>query len=152
MGLKGKLLGQVEISFHGDLYHEILKERPHHLPSMCSAIHEVEGQWGTVGSSGSTVIFKFTHDGKTKTAEDVIEAIDDEKKMVKFRVVGGDVLESYKNFTVTCEVDSNGDDNFVTWTLEYEKLKEEIPEPLSYLEFLFNMTKDMDDHHAKLNP
>ncbi|XP_019160091.1 PREDICTED: kirola-like [Ipomoea nil] len=119
------------------------------MPSMCSTILGVEGQWGTVGS---VIIWKFSHDGKTKIAKEVIEAIDDEKKLVKFRVIGGDLMESHKSFIITCHVDSNGDDNFVTWTIEYEKLKEEIPEPLTYLEFLLNMTKDMDDHHAKLKP
>ncbi|XP_019160136.1 PREDICTED: kirola-like [Ipomoea nil] len=149
MGLKGKVLGQIEISFHGDVFHEIFRERPHHVPSMCSTILGVEGQWGTVGS---VIIWKISHDGKTKTVKDVIEAIDDEKKLVKFRVIGGDLKESYKNFIITCHVDTNGDDNFVTWALEYEKLKEEIPEPLTYLELLLNMTKDMDDHHAKPKP
>nr|GMD26632.1 kirola-like [Ipomoea batatas] len=115
MGLKGKVLGQVEISFHGDVFHEIFRERPHHVPSMCSTILGVEGQWGTVGS---VIIWKISHDGKTKTVEDVIEAIDDEKKLVKFRVIGGDLKESYKSFIITCHVDSNGDDNFVTWALE----------------------------------
>ncbi|XP_019160143.1 PREDICTED: kirola-like [Ipomoea nil] len=146
MGLKGKVVGQVEISFHGDIYHEIFRERPHHLPSMCSAIHSIEGQGGTVGS---TITLIFTHEGKTKMAEDVIEAIDDEKKLVKFRVVKGDILESYKSFSLTCQVHSNDDDHFVTWTLEYEKLSEEIPEPLSYLQTILDITKEMEDHHAK---
>ncbi|XP_019160364.1 PREDICTED: kirola-like [Ipomoea nil] len=149
MGLKGKLIGQVEISFHGDLYHDIIGARPHHLPSMTSGVHAVDGQWGTVGY---TTIFKYTQDGKTEIAEKVIDAIDDEKKMVKYRVTKGDPLKSYKSFILTCQVDSNGDDHFVSWTIDYEKLKEEIPEPLTYLDFLLKMTKEMEDHHAKLKP
>ncbi|XP_019160363.1 PREDICTED: kirola-like [Ipomoea nil] len=151
MGLKGKLLRQIEISFHGDVFHEIYRDRPHHVPSMCPIVVGVEGQWGTVGS---IIIWKFTHDGETKTASEVIESIDDEKKMMKFRVIGGDdVLEYYKSFIITYQVDTNSDGNFVSWSIEYEKLKEEIPEPLTYLELLLNITKDIDNHHAKLlNP
>nr|GMD21910.1 kirola-like [Ipomoea batatas] len=87
--------------------------------------------------------------GKTKMAEDVIEVIDDEKKLVKFRVVKGDILDSYKSFSLTCQVHSNDDDHFVTWTLEYEKLSEEIPEPLSYLQTILDITKEMENYHAK---
>nr|GLL32910.1 kirola-like [Ipomoea trifida] len=149
MGLKGKLLGQIEISFHGDLFHEILRARPHHLPSMSSIVHAVDGQWGT---QGCTTIFKFTQDGKTEIAEHVMDTIDDEKKLLKYRAIKGDVLKSYKSFVITCGVDTNGDDNFVTWTLLYEKLKEEIPEPFTYLDFFFKLTKEMDNHHAKPSP
>ncbi|XP_031122042.1 kirola-like [Ipomoea triloba] len=149
MGLKGKLLGQIEISFHGDLFHEILGARPHHLPSMSSVVHEVDGQWGT---QGCTTIYKYTQGGKTETAETVMDTIDNEKKIVKYRVVKGDILNSYKSFIATCEVETNGDDNFVTWTIVYEKLKEEIPEPLTYIEYFLKLTKELDDHHAKPNP
>nr|GMD26631.1 kirola-like [Ipomoea batatas] len=131
MGLKGKLLGQIEISFHGDLFHEILGDRPHHLPSMSKVMHAVEGQWGT---QGCTTIFKYTQGGKTETSETVMDIIDNEKKIVKYRVVKGDLLKSYKSFIVTAEVETNGYDNFVTWTIVYEKLKEEIPEPLTFME------------------
>nr|GMD24833.1 kirola-like [Ipomoea batatas] len=108
----------------------------------------VEGQWGTVGS---TIIWKFTHGGKIKIWEDVIAAIDDRKKMVKLRVVESDILKSYKKYATTCEVDINRD-NFVSWSIEYEKLKEEIPKPLSNVEFILKVTRDTDNHHAKLKP
>ncbi|XP_019188179.1 PREDICTED: kirola-like [Ipomoea nil] len=149
MGLKGKLVAQVEISFHGDLYYEIFREKPHHLPSMTSLIHAVDGQWGT---QGCTIIFKYTQDGKTEMVEHVMETIDDEKKILKYRAIKGDVLKSYKSFVVICQVDTNDDDNFVTWTMVYEKLKEEIPEPLTYLEYFIKFTKEMDNHHAKPKP
>ncbi|XP_031122573.1 kirola-like [Ipomoea triloba] len=167
MGLKGKLLGQIEISFHGDLFHEILGARPHHLPSMTSVIHEVGGQWGTQGCTTKYKYTQLTKDykkagiqtcdliiicGKTETEEAVMDIIDNEKKIVKYRIVKGDVLKSYKSFIVTCEVETNGDDKFVTWTVVYEKLKEEIPEPLTYMEYFFTVTKDLDNHHAKPNP
>ncbi|XP_019160365.1 PREDICTED: kirola-like [Ipomoea nil] len=149
MGLKGKVLVQVEISFHGDIYHQLFSERPHHIPSMCKGIIGVEGQWGTVGS---IIHWKFSHDGKSKTAEEVIEAIDEKEKLVKFKVIGGEILEDYKSFIIICQVHTNDDNHLVTWTIEYEKLKEEIPEPFSYLEFLLDITKDMEDHHANLKP
>ncbi|XP_031120778.1 kirola-like [Ipomoea triloba] len=149
MGLKGKLLGQIEISINGDLFHEILGARPHHLPSMTSVVLAVDGQWGT---QGCTTIFKYTQGEKTEIGESFMDTIDDEKKMVKYRVVKGDILKSFKSFIITCEVETNGDDNFVTWTVVYEKLKEEIPEPLTFMEYLFTLTKETVDHLAKVNP
>nr|GMC79632.1 kirola-like [Ipomoea batatas]GMD58999.1 kirola-like [Ipomoea batatas] len=149
MGLKGKLLGQIEISIHGDLFHEILAARPHHLPSMTSVVLAVDGQWGT---QGCTTTFKYTQGGKTEIGESFMDTIDDEKKTVKYRVVKGDILKSFKSFIITCEVETNGDGNSVTWTVVYEKLKEEIPEPLAFMEYLFTLTKESVEHLAKLNP
>ncbi|KAK2975711.1 hypothetical protein RJ640_010770 [Escallonia rubra] len=51
------------------------------------------------------------HDGKEKVAKEIIEAIDEEKKSVTFKVIGGDLMELYKTFILTVHVDTKGEDN-----------------------------------------
>ncbi|KAK4430314.1 Kirola [Sesamum alatum] len=148
MGLSGKLVSQIDIKCDGDVFHEIFRERPHHISGMSPQhiqncdLHD--GQWGTVGS---VIYWNYTHEGKEKVAKEIIEAIDEEKKSVTFNVIDGDLMELYKTFKLTVHVDTNGDDNLVTWTIEYEKLNEDVPDPDSVMEFCLSVTKDIEKHH-----
>lgn len=90
-------------------------------------------------------------EGKPKVAKEVIEAIDEEKKSVCFKVIGGDILDAYKSFLITVHVDTHGEENVVTWTFNYEKLHENIPDPDSLMDFVHSVTKDIETHHIKDN-
>lgn len=82
-------------------------------------------------------------------AKEIIEAIDEEKKSVTFKVVDGDLMELYKTFKLTVHVDTNGEDNLVTWTLEYEKLNRDVPDPHTLMDFCLKVTKDIEAHHLQ---
>nr|GLL41692.1 kirola-like [Ipomoea trifida] len=103
-----------------------------------------EGEWGTVGS---VICWTFTHDGKKKIAKERIEAIDEEHKSVKYKVIGGDLLEHYKSVSLSVHVDTRGINNLVTWTIEFEKQNESIPEPHTLMKFVLDVTKDIETHH-----
>ncbi|KAL7132306.1 hypothetical protein ABFS83_12G064400 [Erythranthe nasuta] len=152
MELSGKLVSQIEIKSDGDVFHEILRERPHHISDMspdhvqnCD-LHE--GQWGTVGS---VIYWNYTHDGEERVAKNIIHAIDEEKKSVTFEIVEGDMMKLYKTFKLSVHVDTTGEDNLVTWTSEYEKLNEDIPDPHTLMELCLNVTKDIESHHLSIN-
>ncbi|XP_076903984.1 kirola-like [Bidens hawaiensis] len=148
MSLSGTLVKQTTIKSDGDVFHEIFRHRPHHIsemsPSNIKGCNLHEGEWGTVGS---VLVWDFFHDGKHKVAKEVIEVIDEEKKSVCFKVIGGDILEAYKTFLITVHVDTHGEENVVTWTFHYEKVNENIGEPDSLMEFCLNVTKDIETHH-----
>ncbi|KAL6969973.1 hypothetical protein U1Q18_029683 [Sarracenia purpurea var. burkii] len=150
MALTGKIERQVEIKSDGDVFHEIFSSRPHHINTMSPGnIHGVdlhEGDWGTVGS---VIIWSYTHDGKQKTAKDIVETIDEKNKTVTFKVIEGDLMELYKNFKATVHVETKGESNLVTWTFEYEKLNEEVEDPNTLLDFIINVSKDIEAHHLK---
>ncbi|XP_073147208.1 kirola-like [Henckelia pumila] len=148
MGVIGKLVSQIGIKSDGDVFHEIFRERPHHISGMSP--HNIQncdlhgGEWGTVGS---VIFWNYTHDGNEKVAKEIIEAIDEEKKSITFKVIEGDLMELYNEFKLTVHVDTKGEDNIVTWTLEYEKKSEDIPDPHTLMEFCLNVTKDIETHH-----
>ncbi|KAG5532167.1 hypothetical protein RHGRI_026701 [Rhododendron griersonianum] len=150
MGLTGKMVRDVEIKSDGDVFHEIFRYRPHHISTMSPGnIQNVdlhEGDWGTVSS---VIFWNYTHDGKEKTAKEVIEAIDEEKKLVTFKVVEGDLLQLYKTFIITVHVDTKGENNLVTWTLEYEKLNGDVEDPTTFMDLCIVVTKDIETHHLK---
>ncbi|XP_047308266.1 kirola-like [Impatiens glandulifera] len=137
---------QVEIKSDGDVFHELFRSKPHHIsnisPTNYLDLHE--GDWGTVGS---VIFWKYTHDGKEKVAKERIEAIDEEKKLVTFKVIEGDLMELYKTCIFTVHVDTHGENNLVTWTVEYEKLNEDVEDLTSMLDFCVALTKDIETHH-----
>ncbi|CAL5338932.1 unnamed protein product [Camellia sinensis] len=169
MGLTGKLVRQVEIKSDGDAFHELFRDKPHHVSTMSPGnIHGVdlhEGDWGHVGS---VISWNYTHGmkvigdmlalsslgtilmyGKKKVIKDVIEAIDEENKSVTFKVIGGDVTELYRTFKITVHVDTKGENNLVTWTFEYEKKSEDVEDPNTLMDFAINVSKDIESHHLK---
>ncbi|TMW80977.1 hypothetical protein EJD97_013110 [Solanum chilense] len=40
-------------------------------------------------------------------------------------------------------------ENWITWSIMYEKLNENIPEPLDFMEFLIGLIKDLATHHVE---
>ncbi|MGD7433561.1 MLP family protein, partial [Ralstonia pseudosolanacearum] len=95
---------------------------------------------------GSIICWNYFHDGKERVAKEVLEAIDEKKKSVTFKVIQGDLMEQFKVMKLIVHVDTNGEDNLVTWTLEYEKLNEAVPDPHTLMEFCLHVTKDIETH------
>ena len=87
--------------------------------------------------------------GKEIFVKEVIEEIDDEKKLIKKKVIEGDLLEYYKSFYGTIQVETKGENNLVTWILEYEKKNVNVPDPHTLVELLLNVTKDIENYHIK---
>ena len=62
MTLSGTLVNQVTIKSDGDVFHEIFRQRPHHISEMSpGCIKNVdlhEGEWGVVGS---VIVWDFIH-------------------------------------------------------------------------------------------
>lgn len=67
---------------------------------------------------------------------------------MKFNVLDGEILKHYKSFKVTLKVTekTTGGGSLVKWIIDYEKVKEEIPDPESYQDFAVKVTKDLEAH------
>ncbi|XP_076921943.1 kirola-like [Bidens hawaiensis] len=61
----------------------------------------------------------------------------------------GTMYSIYKTFKASVQVNGTGDNSTVTWTLEYEKMNEDIPDPDSLVEAVQNITKFVE---TRLNP
>lgn len=88
-------------------------------------------------------------DGKEMVAKEVIEKIDEEKKLVKKKMIEGDMLEYYESFYLTIHVETKDENNLVTWILEYEKKNVHVPDPHTFMELCINITKDIESYHIK---
>ncbi|KAL0315665.1 UNVERIFIED_CONTAM: Kirola, partial [Sesamum radiatum] len=85
--------------------------------------------------------------GKKKIAKQLIQTIDEEKKLIEFKMLEGDLMEEYKNFLITLHIETKDGIDLVTWTLEYEMLNDDVGHPISLLAFFIDLTKDIETHH-----
>lgn len=63
-------------------------------------------------------------------------------------VVEGDLLQQYKTYRVTIQVDTKGEKHSaVIWAVEYEKLSGDVEDPTTFMDMLVGLTKDIEAHH-----
>ncbi len=85
-----------------------------------------------------------TVDGKAVMSKEVLEAIDDKNNSVTFKVIGGLLMDLYKSFKFIVQATPKGEGSLVRWTLVYEKLNIDVPDPNLMLQFAIDLTKDTD--------
>lgn len=87
--------------------------------------------------------------GEKKSIKQIIEAVDEEKHMVVLKVIGGFLVEElYKSFTAIFHVEPRGDGKLATWTFEFEKPNTSVPYPTALMDFVCNVTKQVDIHSS----
>ncbi|KAL5553454.1 hypothetical protein UlMin_040855 [Ulmus minor] len=122
---------------------------PHHISNAaCERIQGCDLHEGDFGTVGSVVIWNYNHDGKPEVAKEVIEAVDDEKNSMTFKLIEGDLLDKYKSFKVSYEATpkNDGEGFVVQWTLEYDKLHDEIVDLHTLVQFVVDLSKDTEAH------
>ena len=90
-------------------------------------------------------LFK-TKDGKDHVAKEVVESIDEENKVVTFKVIEGDILKEYKSFKAIVQSIPKGEATWVCWTFEYEKLNKDISHPFKVFELAIHLSEELGDH------
>ncbi|KAL9993537.1 putative Bet v I/Major latex protein [Helianthus debilis subsp. tardiflorus] len=143
MALSGTIVKQVNIKSDGDMFLETYRYRPHHIsqmsPGMVKGVDLHEGEWGTVGS---VIVWNMFI-----VAKEVIEAIDEEKKLVRFKVTEGYIMDVYKTFAITIRLDTHGEESVLTWTFDYVKVNENMQDPDRLVELVLSVAKDIETHH-----
>ncbi|KAL2929181.1 MLP-like protein 43 [Bienertia sinuspersici] len=150
MTLRRKLEGEAEIrATAADVLHDIIKSKPHNVSHAASHfIQRVDLHEGDHGNIGCKSIWKYTLGGKPMVAKTILEEIDEENKSVKYRVIEGDLMNDYKNFTGLFHVTPKDNETCIAkWTIEYEKLHAGVPEPTALLDSWLEACNHMDDHH-----
>ncbi|KAI3516634.1 hypothetical protein L1887_15557 [Cichorium endivia] len=151
MGLSGKKVAQVDIKCNVDVFLGLLRYRPNNLskiaPDHVMGCELQEGEWGAIGS---IVIWNYKIDGKSLFSKLVLEAADEKNKSITYTPVEGDaMLQIYKSLKAHLLVSENGENNSVTWTLEYEKINEHVPDPDALLDLADKITKVIESHLLK---
>uniref|UniRef100_A0A6N2KRI5 Bet v I/Major latex protein domain-containing protein n=1 Tax=Salix viminalis TaxID=40686 RepID=A0A6N2KRI5_SALVM len=151
MVLQGILETEIEIMAPAAKFFNIFRNQNHHIPNISDSIHAIELHEGDWETPGSVKQWTYTLDGNTPlSVKETVEEVDEQNKRVKFNCFEGEVLNEFKSFRSTVQVTpKDGEGSLVKWTIEFEKLNEDIPSPDAYLELVQKLTKDIDDHLVK---
>ncbi|OMO99720.1 hypothetical protein COLO4_13129 [Corchorus olitorius] len=135
-GLTGKLETDVEIKASAKDFHDMFWSKPHHVSNTCNdKIHACDLHEGEYGKVGSIVVWHYTH-------------VDEANNAITFRVIEGDLMKEYKTFVIHIQASAKSDGNgcIVHWILEYEKLHKGVDHPETLLQFVADVSRDIDAH------
>lgn len=80
----------------------------------------------------------------TTLTEKIESVVINENMTMSYSVIDGDILKLYKVFKAPMAVRSKGDGTLVTYSGEYEKLNEQVPNPDSITGFILNALHGLD--------
>ncbi|WJX66426.1 hypothetical protein P8452_50983 [Trifolium repens] len=151
MVLAGKLSTELGIKSSGAEFFNVFTAQLHDVANICDRIHASKLHEGDDWHHSESVKhWTYVIDGKVHTCNETIEEIDEENKKLILKIFGGDIDEHYKVFKITLEgIDKDSSNATVKWTIEYEKINENIDPPNGYMDYLSNVTRDVDAHLVK---
>uniref|UniRef100_A0A2C9U680 Bet v I/Major latex protein domain-containing protein n=1 Tax=Manihot esculenta TaxID=3983 RepID=A0A2C9U680_MANES len=124
MTLWGKLEVHFWIDAHADQFHDVFSCQPHHISNMSP--HKIQGC--DLDEDGSAKVAK--DDVNLLTVFKVIEGDLLKCEFVnRFQMIEADLLKEYKSFKLTVQATPKGEGSVARWTLEYEKIHENIRDP-----------------------
>uniref|UniRef100_A0A7C9ATC1 Bet v I/Major latex protein domain-containing protein n=1 Tax=Opuntia streptacantha TaxID=393608 RepID=A0A7C9ATC1_OPUST len=149
MGIRFKLEAEVDIKSSGDLFHELLLYQLHEIPNISpEKFHAFDLHEGQFDKTGSIFYVHYTLGGKKRVAKDIIEVVEGDK-LIRYKVIEGDLLDDYQSMTIGFHVIPKGEVTTVKVILEFEKKQDDGPYPTELMDFLIAMVKDIEGHHLK---
>ncbi|XP_058766985.1 MLP-like protein 28 [Vicia villosa] len=151
MVLAGKLIAELGIKTPADKFFKLYATELHELPNHCERIHHAKLHEGEEWHDTDTVKhWTYVIDGEVHTCHESIEEVDEQNKKVIWKIFGGDIEKHYKAFKLILEVSDKADGSAVVkWTIEYEKISEDINPPNAHMDFLCKNTRDVDANLGK---
>ncbi|KAL4359895.1 hypothetical protein S245_027626 [Arachis hypogaea] len=152
MALSGKLSTEIVIHAPAEKFFNLVSKSIHDVQNICERVHHTklhQGEdWHSIGDSVKH--WTYVIDGKVTTCKETIESIDENNKTIKFNLFNGDISQQYKILKLSIqEIDNSNGSVSAKWTLEYEKINDNVEAPYGYLEFYDKCTKEMDAHLLK---
>ena len=89
-----------------------------------------------------------TIEGESGVFKEKVE-LDDANRSVTLVGIEGDVMKDYKTFKPIYQVVPKGTGSLAKLSIEYEKVRDDVPAPNKYVTLMVNITKDLDAHIMK---
>ncbi|KAI3910427.1 hypothetical protein MKX01_034821 [Papaver californicum] len=143
-----KLGFETEITCSADKYFGMFShsvtQLPKFVPNFYKSVEVIEGDETSVGSIS---LWKCDIEGKEVLAKKRLTMFNKEKRSITYEVIEGELTNNYKAISVKLDVVPNqgaaGNASLVTWSLEFEKVNEDIPNPTVYIHALKLITKEL---------
>ncbi|XP_057726389.1 MLP-like protein 31 [Arachis stenosperma] len=151
MDLSGKISIEVGIEVPAAKFFDVLAKQFHKVQNICGRIqgaklHEGDDWHCTHSVKQWTSVV----DGKVITYKERIEVLDEENKLITYKIFDDDVNEHYKDLKITLQVTEKDDEHScIKWTFEYEKIDDDVEVPYGFVELCYKSSKDIVAHLLK---
>ncbi|CAJ1978340.1 unnamed protein product [Sphenostylis stenocarpa] len=145
MSLAGKI--SIEIGVHATAakWFNLAAKQLYHVQNLTDRVHETKLHHGQDWHHKESIKnWTYTIDGKVTTCQESIESVDEANKRITYKLFGGDIGHKYKVFKLTLEAIDDRGSAIIKWSIEYERIGEEIDPPYGYLEYLHTGSREID--------
>ncbi|KAK7342945.1 hypothetical protein VNO80_25903 [Phaseolus coccineus] len=151
MSLAGNISTEIGVHAAAAKWFNLFAKQLHDIQNLTDRVHGTKLHRGEDFHHNESIKhWTYTIDGKVTTCQESIESIDEANKTVIYKLFDGDINHHFKLFKFVFQaIDKNSGGAIVKWTVEYEKLGEEVDPPYGYIEFLHKCTRDIDAHLLK---
>ncbi|RDX71275.1 MLP-like protein 43, partial [Mucuna pruriens] len=151
MSLAGKITIEVEVQATATKWFNLFATQLHDVQNITDRVHNTKLHHGDDWHHSESIKqWTYIIDGKVTTCHEKIESIDEPNKTVKFKLFGGEIDPQFKVLKVIFQaIDKNHGGAIIKWTVEYERISEEVHPPYGYVEYLHKCTSDVNGHFLK---
>ncbi|CAI8607073.1 unnamed protein product [Vicia faba] len=151
MVLYGKLSTEFDIKTSADKFYKLIATELHQVQKHCERVRYTKLHEGEDWHDTDTIKhWTYVIDGEVQTCYESIEEIDEQKKRNTYKLFGGDIGKHYKTFKLILQVITKANGTAAAkWTVEFEKINEDILPPNGWMELLGKNTRDIDAHLSK---
>ncbi|XP_074301121.1 MLP-like protein 43 [Silene latifolia] len=146
-----KMEEKIELNCSAEKIFEMLRAKQPDIPELCSdkipGIKAHQGDWLSVGSTRKWDL--NMGENQPTYFIDRLDAVDEENMVITRSVIDGEMMKHYKSLKVHGQAIPKGNDNkscVMVFSLEYEKIDEDAPEPNYLLDFGVGVLKDLSHH------
>ncbi|CAJ1978344.1 unnamed protein product [Sphenostylis stenocarpa] len=151
MSLAGKISTEIGVHSTAAKWFNLYATKLHDVQNHTDRIHRTKLHHGHDWHQHESIKqWTYTIEGKVITCHESVESVDEANKTITYKLFSGDIDDQFNIFKIIFQVlDKGRDGAFIKWTVEYERVDEEVDPPFGYMEFFNKCTKDIDSHLLK---
>ncbi|ESW05481.1 hypothetical protein PHAVU_011G182800 [Phaseolus vulgaris] len=151
MALFGKISIEIGVHATAERLFKIFSTQLHDVQNIAESVHETKLHHGEDWHHNDSIKhWTYVVDGKVRTCHESIESLDEENKTIKCKLFGEEIDHKFKVFNLIFEaIDKENGGAIAKWTIEYERVDEEVDPPYGYVEYVHKCTSDIDAHLLK---
>ncbi|KAK7313877.1 hypothetical protein VNO77_39080 [Canavalia gladiata] len=151
MPLKGKLSTEIGVHATAAKWFSLFASQLDHIQNLAERIHGAKLHQGDDWHSNDSVKhWTYTIDEKVTTCQESIESVDEVHKIIIYNLFGGDIENEFKVFKLIFQaVDKDEGGAAIKWSVEYEKINEDVEPPYGYMGLCNRCVKDIDAYLVK---
>ncbi|BAT89683.1 hypothetical protein LR48_Vigan08g058500 [Vigna angularis] len=150
MTLAGKI--SIEIGVHATAakWFTLYTRKLYHVQNLTDRIHGVKLHHGHDWHLNESIKqWTYTIEGKVIRCHESVESVDEANKRIIYKLFNGDIDHQFKIFKLIFQAIEGDGSAVIKWTIEYERVDEEVDPPYGYIECLHKCTRDIDDSLLK---